>query len=497
MFKDFGISEADWNSTPQSVKTALIALEHQARLLEIRFTAYEKKLAALEAKDAEIESLKTEVAALRERLGQNSSNSSRPPSSDPPQASRRSRREPSGKKQGAQVGHSGAGRALKPMEEVDHVVDLRPLRCRKCGRRLAGDDPQPARHQVTEIPPVQAAVTEYRRHTLACGTCGVKTEAEWSEEVPKGSFGARLQATIAYLTGRLALSHRDAAEALSVLHGVEIGLGSISAVQQQVSRALAAPVETAREFVRDQAVNHVDETGWREQSKLNWLWVNATAQVTAFQIAPKRDAATAREVIGRAKTSIITTDRYLGYSWLATRRRQVCWAHLKRDFQAISERGGESQEIGEALLLQTKEVFRLWHQVTEGAVSRRKFQQLIAPMQQRVTELLAAGSECRSTKTRGTCRQIQAVASALWTFVRVKGVEPTNNAAERALRRAVLWRRKSFGTQSEAGSRFVERILSVVATLRQQGRNVMEYLTAACASAQGESGSICLLPDSS
>jgi len=497
MFKDFGISEADWNATLQSVKTVIVALQHQARLLEIRFSAYEQKLSALEAKDAEIESLKTEVAALRERLGQNSTNSSRPPSSDPPPANRPSRREPSGRKQGAQVGHQGAGRSLKPVGEVDHVVDLRPLRCRQCGRRLQGDDPQPARHQVTEIPAVQAEVTEYRRHTLACATCAVKTEAEWGAEVPKGSFGARLQAVIAYFTGRLALSHRDAAEALSVLHGVEISLGSISAVQRQVSGALAAPVETAREFVRDQAVNNVDETGWREQSKLHWLWVNATEQVTAFQIAPKRDAATARGVIGRAKKSIITTDRYLGYSWLATQRRQVCWAHLKRDFQAISERGGESKEIGEALLVQTKEVFRLWHQVTDGTLSRRKFQRLIAPVQQRVKELLDAGSDCRSSKTRGTCRQIRAVEVALWAFVRVRGVEPTNNAAERALRRAVLWRRKSFGTQSLEGSRFVERILTVITSLRQQGRDVMEYLTAACASAHGESGSICLLPDSS
>ncbi len=145
MFTDFGISEADWNATPQSVKAVIVALQHQARLLEIRFSAYEKKLVALEAKDAEIESLKTEVAALRERLGQNSSNSSRPPSSDPPQATRPSRREPSGKKQGGQVGHQGAGRSLKPVEEVDHVVDLRPLRCRQCGRRWQGDDPQPAR----------------------------------------------------------------------------------------------------------------------------------------------------------------------------------------------------------------------------------------------------------------------------------------------------------------------------------------------------------------
>jgi len=497
MYTDLGISEEDWNSTPQSVKTVVVALQQQARLLEIRFTAYEKRLAEMEAKEAEIESLKTEVAALRERLGQNSSNSSRPPSSDPPAASRRSRREGSGKKQGAQVGHPGAGRSLKPAEEVDHVVDLRPPRCRKCGRRLAGDDPQPARHQVTEIPPVPAAVTEYRRHTLACATCGVKTEAEWGEEVPPGRFGARLQATIAYLTGRLTLSQRDAAEALSVLHGVGISVGSISAVQQQVSRTLAAPVETAREFVRAQAVNHVDETGWREQSKLSWLWVNTTEQVTTFQIAAKRDAATAREVIGRAETSIITTDRYLGYSWLATQRRQVCWAHLQRDFQAISERSGESQEIGEALLVQTKEVFRLWHQLRDGGLSRHKFQRLIAVVRQRVKELPDEGSDCRSSKTKGTCRQIRTLEAALWTFVRVGGVEPTNNEAERALRRAVLWRRKSFGTQSEAGSRFVERILSVVTTLRQQGRDVLEYLTAACTSAQGKRGSICLLPDSS
>ncbi len=145
MFTDLGISEEDWNSTPQSVKTALSALQHQARLLEIRFSAYEQKLATLEAKEAEIERLKTEVAALRERLGQNSSNSSRPPSSDPPQATRPSRREPSGKKQGGQVGHQGAGRSLKPVEEVDQVVDWRPLRCRQCGRRWQGDDPQPAR----------------------------------------------------------------------------------------------------------------------------------------------------------------------------------------------------------------------------------------------------------------------------------------------------------------------------------------------------------------
>ncbi len=203
MFTDLGISQADWNATPQSVKTVVVALQHQARLLEIRFAAYEQKLAALEAKDAEIESLKTEVAALRERLGQNSTNSSLPPSSDTAQHRRPSRREPSGKKQGGQLGHQGAERSLKPAAEVDRVIDWRPLRCRQCGGRWQGDDPQPARHQVTEIPKAQAQVTEYRRPALCCEAGGTKTEAPWGEEVPAGSFGARLQASVAYLSGRL------------------------------------------------------------------------------------------------------------------------------------------------------------------------------------------------------------------------------------------------------------------------------------------------------
>lgn len=324
MFKDFGIPEADWNATPQSVKTVVAALQHQARLLEIRFTAYEKKLAALEAKDAEIENLKTEVASLRERLGQNSANSSLPPSSDAPQHRRPSRRQPSGKKQGAQVGHDGRGRTLKPAEEVDHIVDFRPERCRKCGRRLHGNDPQPARHQVTEIPPVRAAVTEYRRHTLCCAACGVKTEAAWSAEVPAGSSGARLQATVAYFTGRLGMSHRDAVEAVGVLHGVAMSLGTVTAIQRQVSARLATPVETARSYVQQQAINYVDETGWKEKSKQCWLWLNATKDVTTFHLLAERNSTAARSVIGKGRRSVITTDRFRGYDWLSDGKRQIC-----------------------------------------------------------------------------------------------------------------------------------------------------------------------------
>jgi transposase len=325
----------------------------------------------------------------------------------------------------------------------------------------------------------------------------VRTEAEWSAEVPPGSFGARLQAIVAYFTGRLGLSHRDAVEAVSVLHGVELSLGTVAALQRQVSARLATPVETARRYVQQQAINYVDETGWKEKSKQCWLWLNATEDVTTFHLLAERNSAAARSVIGPGRCRVVTTDRFRGYDWLSEAKRQICWAHLKRDFQAMVERGAESKEIGEALLKQTEKLFDLWHQVREAEIGWRCFQRLIAPVREEVKEQLARGVACRSPKTRGTCRELRRLEASLWTFARVRGVEPTNNQAERALRRAVLWRRKSFGTQSAAGSQFVERILTVVTSLRQQGRDVVQYLTAACTSALGAGGSICLLPDTS
>jgi transposase len=302
---------------------------------------------------------------------------------------------------------------------------------------------------------------------------------------------------VAYLTGRLSLSQRDTVEAMQTLHGVELSLGSVSALQRQVSAALAAPVETARQYVRQQWTNYVDETGWKEQARQCWLWLNSTRLVTAFQISRRRDQRTARQVIGRVKTSIITTDRHNVYSWLGNERRQLCWAHLKRDFQAVAERGGESQRIGRGLLRCTKEVFDLWHQSKVEVLGRVEWQEKMQRVSGRVKRWLERGGECGQRKTRGLCRRLLALERALWTFVRVEGVEPTNNQAERGLRRAVLWRRKSFGTQSREGSRFVERVLTAVTSLRQQGRDVLEYLTALCQPQGNNERPICLLPDTS
>jgi transposase len=483
MWRDLGISERDWKATPPAVRSALLALQQQVRLMGIRFTAYEKQLAALREQVTQVDDLKAEITELRERLGQNSSNSSKPPSSDPPSYKPSPGREPKGRKRGGQPGHQGSARRLLPAEEVDRLVELRPPSCSACGRELRGSDPAPERRQVSEVPQVRAEVTEYRRHALRCRGCGVLTRAAWPAGVPGTSFGPRAQAVVGYLTGRLGASHRDVVEAMSVLYGLSMSTGCVSSIQRQVSEALCEPAEAARNFVRQQVAQHVDETGWREAGRLKWLWVNATSDVTAFEVLDARSSEASRRMISPEGRGVVTTDRYWSYSWLPHRRRQVCWAHLRRDFQAMVERGGESQKIGEALLKESGRLFVLWHKARDGDLSRERLGTAMGSVRRKVKKLLEVGARSTQKKTRRTCSNILKVERCLWAFVRVAGVEPTNNAAERALRRAVLWRRKAFGTQSVSGSQFVGRVLTAVASLRQQGRGVLEYLTGVCRAA--------------
>jgi IS1 family transposase len=360
-----------------------------------------------------------------------------------------------------------------------------------------GEDAQPVRRQVTELPRVEPEVTEYRQHTLTCLACGAQTQAEFPAEMPSGSFGPRVQATVGYLTGRIGVSQRDVEEVMQTVFHTDISLGSIPAQEDQVSGALAEPVQAVQTYVQQQPVQNVDETSWREKTKRAWLWINTTPLVTLFLVLATRGAKGAQQILGTVVKSIVGSDRWSGYTWLDPQQRQVCWAHLKRDFQALVERGGESERIGRALLEQVETMFGLWHRVRDGTLSRADFQTVMHPIQVRVGDLLRKGSALTCDKTRRTCENILKLEVALWTFVRVEGVEPTNNSAERGLRRAVLWRRRSFGTQSEAGSHFVERVLTTVTTLRQQKRDVLDYLTQACAAAMRGDQAPSLLPDAS
>jgi transposase len=383
---------------------------------------------------------------------------------------------------------------LVPLEQVKASYDLKPPVCHQCGEPLTGSDAEPYRHQVTDIPPVVAEVTEYRLHTLTCVGCGAETTAELPAGVPPSAFGPRLQAMISLLSGRYHLSKRDAVEVMTDFFQAEVSLGSVPTLEQRTSEALREPVDEARSYVKKQPVVHLDETGWREANQKAWLWLATTTLVTVFFIRPSRGGAVAREILEATFTGIVVSVRWSAYNWLLTLLRQLCWAHLRRDFQAFVERGGSSQTLGEDLLAQTHLMFDWWPKVRDGSMSRVTFQEKMQPVQAKVGDLLRLGTTCTHPKTAATCRDILKREAALWTFVYVEEVEPTNNLAERLIRPGVLWRKRSFGTQSQAGSHFTERIMTVVATLKQQHCNVLDYLVETCEAANWGKPAPSLLP---
>jgi transposase len=382
------------------------------------------------------------------------------------------------------------------VEEVDEVVDIKPEQCLYCHAPLSGDDPKPWRHQVIELPPIKPVVTEYQWHQLVCSGCGEVTRAPWPAGVPSGTYGPRVQATVALCTGAYRLSKRTTQQVMDEVFGVPLSVGTVSQLEQATTAAVAAPVEDAHTYVREQAVAHLDETRWRQGDKRAWLWVAVTSWVTVFVVRLSRGAQVAHELCGETFTGILVTDRYSAYNGYPVRWRQLCWAHLLRDFEAIRGRGGPSEEIGDALLAQAHQMFTWWHRVRDGTLQRASFRSYMSPLRREVERLLAAGSRCGAPPTEGTCRDLLKRRRALWTFVQVAGVEPTNNAAERAIRPGVLWRKGSFGTQSEGGSRFVASMMTVVTTLKQQQRNVLAYLTAACEAALRGEEAPSLLPTS-
>lgn len=472
------ISAEDWEKTPPAVQAVVIALWQENQALRAR-------VAALEA----------EVTRLREQLGKNSRNSSKPPSLDPPSVPPK-QKQPTGRKPGGQPGHKGHSRPLQPLGKDDRVVDAKPLECAHCGTLLLGEDPAPERHQTVGLPPIKPVVTEWRKHTLRCLACGETTEGQWPAQMPSGSFAPEVAASAAFFTGRLGMSQRDTQEALEAVLHVPVSLGSIPALERQVSAALAEPVAEAEEYVREQPVANVDETPWREQKRGLWAWAAVTALVTVFRILAGRGRDELQALLGEF-AGVLGSDRLWAYNGRDPGLRQVCWAHLIRDFVAFICRGGESERIGDALLVQTGKMFELWHRVRDGTMDRAAFQEAMVPIQARVGELLREGAGVDYAKTRNTCANIVKLEVALWTFVTVPGVEPTNNSVERALRRLVLWRRRSFGTQSEEGTRFAERMMTAVTTLRQQDRDVLDYLTKACAAANQGIPAPSLLPDHS
>jgi transposase len=440
--------------------------------------------ATIEALKQRVDELERQVKDLQARLGTNASNSSLPPSANPPQAPPAVVKRPSGRKTGGQPGHPGHRRQRLPAERVDHVIALIPSHCESCRAPLpqqpSQTDPEPTWHQVAELPRVAAVVTEFQGHARTCACCGHVTREHIPAAITADAFGPRLGAVVSYLGGCQHVSQRGLEDVVEGVFGVPISLGSVDALQGQMSQALQAPHQEIAEAVRAAEVKNVDETGWKQAGKKRWLWTAVTATAALFVVHLRRGASGLRALLGEAVLGLIVSDRWSAYQIVPLDRRQLCWAHLKRDFQGMVDRGGQGAEVGRRLLEQAKVVFGLWYKVRDGTRSRAWLErQLDRRVRPEVQALLREGAGCDCAKTAGMCAEMLKVEEAFWAFARHEGVEPTNNAAERALRPAVVWRKKSYGCHSEEGCRFVERLLSVTQTLRLQGRPVLDYLTEA------------------
>ena len=434
-------------------------------------------VALVRAQAVTIAALLKRVEALEEQVRTHSRNSSKPPSTDPPAVAKKKKRG-SGRAPGGQPGHRGHHRALRPTAEVDTVVAHDPLQCGRChGHRLTRTTAPPGRKQVSEIPRLAPHITEHQLYEGVCADGGACTPATLPADVPRGDFGPRAVAIGAYLTGVLHNGRRGAQDALLDLFGLEMSLGTVSANEGVVTAALGAPYAAAHDAAAAAPLAHVDETGWRQARGKAWLWVMVTAVATVFLVHARRSHAAA-SVLLRQFAGVLVTDRWAVYDRWAVWMRQLCWAHLLRDFTKIAERKG-SGVLGRALLAETQTLFAAWHRVRDGTLTRADFFVAMAPLRVRVEDLLHAGTRSRAARTRGMCREILKLAPALWTFIDIPGVEPTNNTAERAIRNGVIWRKICFGSHSEAGGWFVERMLTVRATLRQQGRSVLDYLVKA------------------
>jgi transposase len=431
---------------------------------------------------AELEAI---VRDLQARLGQNAGNSSMPPSANPPAAPKPVVKEPTGRAPGGQPGHVARQRVRLPAERVQQVIHHRPTHCRRCRHPLPAEpgphDPPPTWHQVAELPAIAAVVTEHQGHTRTCPHCGTRTHAAIPAEVRARAVGPRLAAAITYLSGARHDSKRGVEEVVEALFGVPVSVGTVAAVEQEVSAALAGAHAEAVAAVRAAPAKHIDETGWKQAGRLCWLWAGVTQAVACFQIHARRGLDGLRALLGDEPAGIVISDRWSAYNRLAVRGRQLCWAHLRRDFRAMVDRGGPSQPIGHELLCFVEDLFLWWHRVRDGTLGRATLRAYAGELRPAFREVLERGAACGCAKTAAVCRNLLDLEPALWTFTRVAGVEPTNNAAERAVRPAVLWRKRSFGCHSEAGCRFVERILTVVQTLRRQRRPAFDFLVDALA----------------
>lgn len=421
---------------------------------------------------------------LNEKKNINSKNSSLPPSKDKSSKNksntkRNNQRKKNPKKPGGQPGHKKNERKLIPIDEVDHTINCIPTQNCKCGGCVIPEPAVHRRHQQYEFPVIKPIVTEYRIHSGSCDSCNKRYLGKLPEGVSWSMLGPRATAMTAHLSGSYRISKQNIVNVYQDLFDFEMSTGMVCKAEQTVSKALAQPVEEAKQFIQS-AKNvsvHADETSFKEKGKKMWAWIGITCLVAVFIIRQSRGKKVAQELLGHKFLGILCSDRYSAYQWVSEEKRQICWAHLRRDFTKISERTGSSAIIGSELINQTDKLFHCWDQFKKSIIDRKTLIKKTRFIRSSVESLLRRGVRSKNKKTAGTCRNILFYPTAMWRFIEVEGIEPTNNLAEQMIRTLAIWRKTSFGTQSQAGTLYMERILTTVATCKLQKRNVLKYLT--------------------
>jgi transposase len=371
------------------------------------------------------------------------------------------------------VGHEGHFRVLLPLEEVDEVVRHRPVRCRHCGAELASTQEQMVqRHQVSELPRRAVRVTEHQAIACRCGECGLLTSAPIPEPLTRSVMGPRLSAAVVYVSSRVHGSRRAAAELLQEVLTAPLALGTVTAREKEMTAALAEPYGQAKAVIGQAPAKNVDETSWKRAGR--FLWVAATPTLAVFHLDPCRNRDAMHQLLGQEVSGTICTDRYGVYQKVPLKQRGLCWAHLQRDFQELSEQSA-CAPLGAAGVELCHQVHRLWDQFAAGTIVRSTLRTRAKELRGQMKKLLKEGRDSTAKRASAFCKELLRFEPALWTFTRVDGIEPTNNHAERMLRPAVMWRKQSLGSHSLDGCRFVERVLTALQTLRLTGRSAMDY----------------------
>ena len=420
------------------------------------------------------------IEKLERRLGQNSRNSSLPPSADRPSRDGQGEEKPrprkrSGKKRGAQQGHKGSGRELDP--NPDEILEHRPGACRKCGRQLDGSERtvgRPARHQVVELPDTCVVRTEHRMLRVVCPDCGTHNRAELPTDVEQGAFGPKLRASVVTLAVML-MSRRTTVALLKDMFGARISVGSVDNILKQAGELLASPWQAIQRAAQAAEVLHADETSWRRAGQRIWLWAALSATACCFRIDQTRARSAAKTLFGDFD-GLLISDRYSVYDFIDPSRRQACLSHLARTFQAFAERDGPAARHGKKIRELIDEIIRADTQSRHNGQRICWHEGELNQSHDRLMDAVEAGERSRTPQLSRLCGTVLDIWPTLWNFTEHAGAEATNNRCERAIRHAVLWRKTSLGTQSEAGDRFVERILSIRETCRLNDRSMHDYL---------------------